>query len=184
MGTILVLAGSPRKEGHTQIILKELAKGAQSRGGVVKTYDLNDPDFRGCQGCFYCRTHPACSVNDVFSPFYADIEAASGVVFASPIYFGDISGQAKTGLDRLFPMLDGASFSPRFPGKKFVSVFAQGDGNAERFAPAIARLGGFLQNFGWKQADTLVCAGVSAPGFVMPDDLLKRAFAAGSELAG
>lgn len=184
MATLLALAGSPRKQGNTRTLLQELIKGAESRGGMVKVYDLNDPAFRGCQSCFTCRTRPRCSVQDVFTPFYEEIDAAAGVVFASPIYFADITGQAKMGLDRLFPMLDGASFSPRFPGKKVAAIYSQGDSDPARFASAIAAVRGFFHTFGWKQEHCLICAGAGDPGYAIPEELLKEAFDAGAALAG
>ena len=184
MARIIAFAGSPRGSGYTWSLLKELIKGAESGGGEVKVYDLNDPGFRGCQGCFHCRAHPECTVTDYLTPFYTEIAEARGVVLASPIYFSDITGQAKMLLDRLFPMLDGQAFQPRFPGKNAVTIFAHGDGNKKLFQPAMDRLHGFLHTFGWKLCDSLVCSDTSSPGGTLSDDLLKKAFAAGKRLAG
>lgn len=183
MGTVLAFTGSPRPKGHCNLLLAELKNGVESAGGTLKTYDLNHPEFRGCQGCFYCRTHPDCSVNDYLTPAYDEIKAADGLVFTSPIYFAQISGQAKKWVDRMFPMLDGQSFRPRHPGKKVVTIFAQGDGNAERFAQAVNMVHGFIKTFGWELQENLMCSGVSAPGYAIPDDLLQKARQAGQELA-
>ena len=185
MARIIALAGSPReKNGHTWELLREFTKGVESRGGDVKVYNLNDPGFRGCQGCFYCRTHDGCGVEDYFSPFYDEIGDATGVVFASPIYFAQISGQAKMGIDRLFPMLDGKSFSPRYPGKRAVTLFSQGDSSAGRFLPAVEMVHGFLKVFGWKVEENILCSGVSAPGYKIPEQTLRQAYASGEMLAG
>ena len=182
MSKIIAFAGSPRTNGHCRRLLDELIKGVESRGGSVKTYDLNDPGFRGCQGCFYCRSNPGCSVEDILTPFYTEIADASGIVFASPIYFGDVTGQGKMWVDRMFPMLDGVAFQPRHPGKKAVTIFSQGDGNDERFLPAMKRLHGFINTFGWKLQENLVCANTSSRDFVLSDALLKKAFDAGAAL--
>ena len=184
MAKILAFSGSPREKGHSRALLDELVRGAQSKGGEVKVYDLNHPEFRGCQGCFYCRTHPECSVKDYLTPAYGEMADAAGIVFTSPIYFAQITGQAKMWIDRMFPMLDGQSFQPRHPGKKSVAIFAQGDANLERFAAAVNMVQGFMRTFGWHLQDILVCAGASTPGFAIPDTLMKRAFAAGADLAG
>jgi multimeric flavodoxin WrbA len=165
------------------MLLEEVMRGARDKGATVKAYDLNDPGFRGCQGCFYCRKNPGCSVEDTLSSYYKTAGEVKGIVFASPIYFGDISGQGKMWLDRMFPMQDGKSFSPRYPGKRVVGVFAQGDGNPGRFKPAIDRFEGFMRIFGWKVEETIVCGGVSAPGFSLPAELKERAFRAGERLA-
>lgn len=184
MPNIIAFTGSPRKEGNTRRLLNELIEGAEAKGGEVKVYDLNEPGIRGCQGCFYCRSHPECSVQDALAPFYGEVRNATGIVFASPVYFGDISGQGKIWLDRMFPMLDGQAFQPRFPGKKVVTLFAQGDGDAGRFLPAMQRLHSFLHTFGWKLQDNLVCADASSPGYEMPRELLQKAKAAGGALIG
>ena len=182
---VLVLAGGPReKTGQTWILLRQLVKGVEGKGGRARVFNLNDPGFRGCQGCFHCRTHPDCAVKDILTPFYDEIADASGVVFASPIYFADITGQAKMGVDRMFPMLDGMSFSPRYPGKKAVTIFSQGDANAERFRPAIDRLEGLVQTLGWQIIRTLLSAGVGTPDHQTPESLMRDAMLAGEELAG
>lgn len=183
MARIIAFAGSPREKGHCWRLLRELQRAAEAKGAEVKTYNLNDPGFRGCQGCFHCRTNPECSVKDILTPFYGEIAEANAVVIASPIYFADVTGQTMMWLDRMFPMLDGTAFRPRHPGKKAVTIFSQGDGEPERFRPAINRLHGFLKTFGWDVVDSLVCAGVSARGFVMPEDLLKRTAEIGAALA-
>lgn len=184
MSKIVVFAGSPRqKDGQTWALLAQLVKGAESNNASVVTYNLNDPGLRGCQGCFYCRKHPTCSVDDMLKPAYEDIAAADALVVTSPIYFADVSGQAKIWLDRMFPMLDGTSFAPRNPGKRVATIFSQGDGDAGRFEPAIKRFHRFLQVFGWKIEDSLVCAGVSSPDFVLSEQLKEQALQLGRRLA-
>lgn len=180
---IAAFAGSPRRDGFSWILLDELIKGAKSKGAGVKVYDLNDPGFRGCQGCYYCRTNTSCIQQDMLRPFYTEVDDTAGIVLTSPIYFADMSGQAKQWLDRMFPMVDGKSFAPRHPGKRVVDIYAQGDGNVERFQPAIDRLHGFFKGFGWKVEETIVCGGVGAAGYSVPAELKARAFKAGETLA-
>ena len=180
---IIAFVGSPRKNGFSFQLLQELIKGAESRGASVKSYDLNDPGFRGCQGCYACRDSSVCVQQDTLQPFFTEVKTTTGIVVASPIYFADISGQTKMWLDRMFPMLDGRSFAPLHPGKRVVNIFAQGDGNPDRFKPAIERLSGVMRTFGWKIEDNIVCGGVGGAGFSLPEELKKYAFAAGEKLA-
>lgn len=183
MARILAFSGSPRADGHSGRLLGELIKGAESRGAEVKVYDLNNPGLRGCQSCFACRAKPGCSVRDYLAPVYEEMADAAGVVLSSPIYFASISGQAKLWLDRMFPMLDGQSFLPRYPGKRAVTIFSQGDGNPDRFGGAIRMVHGFFKTFGWDMAESIVCSGASAPGFVLSNELMKMAHDAGAALA-
>lgn len=183
MAKILAFIASPRPQGSCAQILERVCKGAKEGKAEVRVYDLNSPNLRGCQGCLYCRTHPECMVKDFLAPVYSEMISATGIVFASPIYFAQVTGQAKIWLDRMFPMLDGPTSKPRFPGKAAVTIFSQGDGNPERFGTAINLVHGFMRTFGWKVSETLINAGASAAGFAISPDLLERAYKAGQELA-
>lgn len=180
---IVVFNGSPRKNGFTARLIEEVVKGAESRRAEVKIYDLNHDGIKGCQGCNYCRSHEGCAVQDYLQPMYEDIKNASGIIFGSPIYFHDITGQAKQWVDRMSPMVD-AKFKPRYPGKKAVTIFAQRNENKEAFQAVIQEMNRFMSMFGWKLTDNLICSGTGSSEFRIPDELLKRAFAAGEALAG
>ncbi len=124
MSKVVIFNGSPRKNGYTAKLLEQVAKGAKSKGAEVIEFDLNDSGIRGCQGCYYCRTNDGCAIKDYLQPMYKAIAEAEAIVFGSPIYYHQITGQAKVWLDRTFPML-GDNFAPRHPGKKVITIFAQ-----------------------------------------------------------
>lgn len=124
MCKIVAFLGSPRKNGYTNQLINKIIDGAKSTGSEIVVYDLNAEGIRCCQGCFYCRDHEDCAIKDTLSPMYEDIKTADGIILGSPIYFGTVSSQVKIWLDRMYPMY-AMDFSPRFPGKKAVSVFAQ-----------------------------------------------------------
>lgn len=181
MSRIIAFVGSPRKNGFTSQLIEEAVKGAKSKGAEVKIYDLNHDGIKGCQGCFYCRSHEGCATKDYLQPMYEDIKNADGIIFGSPIYFHDITGQSKQWIDRMSPMVDSA-FQPRYPGKKAVTIFAQRNENKDVFQAAIQNINGFLSMFGWELKDSLLCCGTGSPDFRLSDELLKRAFAAGESL--
>ncbi len=114
MSKVLAFVGSPHKEGVIARLVQAVGKGVFTHGPRVKYYDLNDPDFRGCQGCFYCWENEGCSVWDHLQPVYEEIKDAPGIIFGSPIYFHGITGQAKMWIDRMFPMIAGDDFAPRY----------------------------------------------------------------------
>lgn len=87
MSKVVIFNGSPRKNGYTSKLLEQVEKGAKSRGAEVIKNDLNDSGIRGCQGCFYCRTHDGCSINDYLQPMYKAIIEGDAIVFGSPIYY-------------------------------------------------------------------------------------------------
>jgi multimeric flavodoxin WrbA len=92
------------------------------RGAQIKVFNLDDEGIKGCQGCLYCRKNVGCARKDALQPMYDEIKNSDGVIFGSPIYFAQITGQAKQWLDRMLPMIDG-KFKPRFPAKKNFGLY-------------------------------------------------------------
>lgn len=179
---IVVFMGSPRKDGFTAKMVQEVIKGAESAGAQIKFYDLNDRGVRGCQSCFYCRTHEGCAAKDYLQPMYEDLKDCEGVVLGSPIYYYQITGQAKILIDRLFPMVEGEDFKPRYPGKKAVTLFSQGFPKKDAFKSGIDFVSQVFGGFGWDVVETLVCAGTDGPE-AFTDELRKQAYEAGKMLA-
>jgi len=131
---VVAVLGSPRKKGTSARIAGAFLEEAEKKGAEISTYHLNRMDFRGCQGCYACKgKQEHCALKDDLTPLLADMEAADVTVFASPVYFYDVSGQFKTFFDRTYSLL-----KPDFmtnpapcrlsPGKKALLVIAQGAG--------------------------------------------------------
>jgi len=182
MRKIVAFLGSPRKNGYTAKLINRILDGAKSVGADVVIYDLNAEGIKGCQGCFYCRVHEDCATKDALYPMYEDIKTADGIVFGSPIYFGTVSGQAKIWLDRMYPMY-ALDFSPRFPGKKAVTVYAQANPDDTRFTDAIETTNNFMKAYGWEVIESLLIYGDVAENYTLPEELLDRAYEAGKALA-
>ncbi|MDR1977249.1 MAG: flavodoxin family protein [Synergistaceae bacterium] len=182
MKKIVVFAGSPRENGTTARLIDEVIKGARSVGVEAKIYDLNADGVKGCQGCFYCKSHEGCATKDYLQPMYEDIKHADGIVFSSPIYFYDITGQAKIWVDRLFPVL-APDFKPRYPDKKVLALYSQGNEDASSYQKIIQKMQGIFSGFGWTVTESILCFGTTVSGdAALTDDLLERAFAAGAAL--
>ncbi|MFT8350748.1 flavodoxin family protein [Clostridium saccharoperbutylacetonicum] len=187
MSKVVIFNGSPRKNGYTSKLLEQVVKGAESKGAEVIEFDLNDPGIRGCQGCYYCRTHDGCAVKDYLQPMYEAINEADAIVFGSPIYFYQITGQARVWLDRTFPMIEmnGQTVKPRHPDKKLITVFAQGSPDPKVGEAGIKFVTDVLVRYGWKLEDNIHCCGTSYnPDLAMFEELSKRAFKAGENLVG
>lgn len=184
-GKVLIFNGSPRKNGHTSKLLGELSNSAQKAGAEVKEYNLSHPGVKGCQSCFYCRTHEGCSILDPLQSMYEEIKTASGIVFGSPIYFYQITGQAKQGLDRMYPMLNmqGAKPTPRYPGKKVVTIFAQANPNKETSSACVQNINTIFTLFGWTVLDSIICAGAVQNDLSDKQDLLEQARTLGVALS-
>lgn len=160
MSKIVIFNASPRKNGYTAKLLEQVGKGAKSKGAEVIEFDLNDSGIHGCQGCYYCRTHDGCAIKDYLQPMYEAIKEADAIVFGSPIYYYQITGQAKVWLDRTFPMV-GDNFAPRHSGKKLITIFAQGSSNPEMAADGIKAVNNIFAAYGWKLEDSIHCCGTT-----------------------
>lgn len=108
---VMAFNGSPRKKWNTASLLKKAVEGAASKGADTRLVHLYDLRFRGCISCFACKTrngksYGTCAVKDDLTPIYAEIKKADAIILGSPIYFGDVSGETRSFLERLlFPYL-------------------------------------------------------------------------------
>lgn len=99
---ILILNGSPRKNGNTELLAKAFAKGAEENNEVeiVNVAELN---ISPCRGCNYCCAagDGKCAQKDDMTMIYERLMRTDMLVLASPVYFYGISAQLKTVIDRL-----------------------------------------------------------------------------------
>ena len=98
---IVVLNGSPRKGGNTEIMAETFTKAATSH--EVEILNIAHKNIKGCLGCKYCYAHQGeCVQKDDMTEVLEVLKDADMVVFASPIYWFDITAQLKTVIDRLY----------------------------------------------------------------------------------
>ena len=101
----IAINGSPRKNRNTANLLESALKGAASVGAETKLIHLYNLDFKGCRGCFTCKresnkSYGHCSINDQLKPVLRELETADIVILGSPIYFGAVSGEMRSFLER------------------------------------------------------------------------------------
>ena len=120
---ILALNGSPVKEGNSKHLINNLFKGAQENGHEVSVIDIYSLEFKGCRACMKCKEpNGRCVILDDMQDIYKEIEKADVIVWASPIYFGQITGELKKVIDR-FCMYFSNDFSMRYlDNKKFITL--------------------------------------------------------------
>ncbi len=100
---IAILNGSPRKGGNTEIMTDTFVKGAKESGNEVTKINLAGKKIAGCLGCQYCFSHDGvCVQKDDMTDVLAVLDTVDMVVFASPIYWFDITAQLKCAIDRLY----------------------------------------------------------------------------------
>ena len=122
MKKIIIIDGGPRKNFNTASMLQKFAEGASSVSEdiEVKTVRLYGLDYKGCMSCMACKikgkASNVCKFKDALTPVLEEIAQADGLVLGSPIYFGDVTGQMRTFLERLaFPWLSYNDYSMTAP---------------------------------------------------------------------
>lgn len=100
---IVVLSGSPRKGANTDTMVETFAETAREDGHAVEVVRVASKKIAGCLGCQYCFTHEGtCVQKDDMADVIESLKGADMVVFASPIYWFDITAQEKAAIDRLY----------------------------------------------------------------------------------
>ena len=137
MKKIMIIDGGPRKNMNTAAILDKFAEGAREKGVKVETIRLYDFDYKGCRSCMACKikgkASNVCKLKDALTPVLEDIANADGLVLGSPIYFGDVTGQMRTFLERLaFPWLSYNDYSITAPKRMPVLLIETMNGLPER----------------------------------------------------
>jgi multimeric flavodoxin WrbA len=106
---VMAFNGSPRKKWNTATLLSKALEGAASKGAETELIHLYDLDYRGCISCLACKTiggksYGKCAVQDDLTAVFNRVERADAIILGSPIYWGTVSGEMKSFMERLlFP---------------------------------------------------------------------------------
>lgn len=96
MKKVLILSGSPRKDGNSDLLCSEFMRGAQESGNEVQKIFVRSKKIVPCNACYYCRDHGGkCALNDDMSEILDAMQAADVIVMASPVYFYSIDASLK-----------------------------------------------------------------------------------------
>ena len=100
---IVVITGSPRKNGNSSAMADAFIKAAEAKGHSITRFDAAMKNVGGCHACETCfKTGKACSFDDDFNTVAPIIQDADVVVFAAPVYWYSIPAQIKCVIDKLF----------------------------------------------------------------------------------
>ncbi len=132
---ILLLAGSPRKNGNSDTLCNSFKKGCEEQGHQVQKIYLQDQHIQGCTACYACKKLGHCILKDDAAEVQRAMIQADVIVLASPVYFYSISGQLKTLIDRCL------SCAAKLSGKDFYFLLTAADSKEEMKRAADALTG-------------------------------------------
>lgn len=98
---VLILSGSPRKGGNSDLLCDAFLRGARESGNKVEKIRVAAKKVAPCSACYYCRDHGGiCAHKDDMSEILQKMIDADVLVLASPVYFYSIDAQLKAVIDR------------------------------------------------------------------------------------
>ena len=159
MSKVLVITTSLRAKSNSDRLAEELIRGAKDAGHEVEQISLKGKEIRFCIGCLSCQKTQKCVLKDDAVRIAEKVKEAETLVFVTPIYYYEMSGQMKTLLDRMNPLYPS---DYKFRKVYMLSVAAEdGDDVSEK---AVSGLQGWVDCFEKAElAGTLFCGGISDP---------------------
>ena len=156
MANILILNGSPRKNGSTASLVKAFTEGARHSGNEVREAYIQGMKINTCLGCDACmKTHAGCVQKDEgMAKIYEDLTWCDVIVFASPVYFGYLTAQLKTVIDRMWAWFN---LPGNFTAKKKAVLISTARGTD--YSMVLDQYGIYTKYMGWEDLGHILGAG-------------------------
>ena len=174
---ILVLTGSPRKNGNSATLADNFIKGAEEAGHTVVRFDAAFKKVHPCIACNKCGMDGLCIFKDDFDFVQENIVDADAVVFATPMYYFGISAQLKAVIDRFYA-INGKIHRP----KKAVLLMTYANSAASEAEPIKKHYEVLLNYLGWQDAGQVIASGVWPVGAIKNTDYPQKAYELGKRI--
>ena len=174
---VLVITGSPRKNGNSNTLADNFIKGAEEAGHSVVRFDSAFKNVHPCIACNKCGMNGECVYKDDFEFVRNNIVNADAVVFATPMYYFGISAQIKAVIDRFYA-INGQIHVP----KKAVLIMTYADTSSKEAQPIINHYETLLNYLGWSDAGKVIASGVWTEGSVNNTQYPKQAYELGKNI--
>ena len=148
---VVAVQSSPNLDGLTSGIVQAVLRGLEAEGGETELIHLNKLDIKPCIACDNgwgkCRKEGICILEDDFQKLREKIAKSDALIFATPVYWHDLSESAKIFLDRLRRCETGRGFKT-FTGKKAIGIASAG-GSGRGAVRALYNLEDYLRRLGF-----------------------------------
>lgn len=175
MKRVIVISTSLRVHSNSDLLAEQFIKGAESAGHEVEKITLLGKQIAFCRGCFACAKLGRCAIDDDVNGIMEKVMQADVIVWATPIYYYEMSGQMKTLIDRMNAMY---AQDYRFREVYLLTTAAE----YEAFVPQRAEAGltGWIDCYPKARlAGMLFCGGVNEPNEIKGNAKLQEAFELG-----
>lgn len=172
---VLVINGSPREKGNSDLLCDEFIRGAEEEGHQVEKISLRSREIHPCRACYACFRTGSCVQKDDMAEILDKAEAADVLLLASPTYFLTMSGQMKVMIDRLLPKWQGLG------GKEAYVIVTghDGKGGLKRNADDLVMI---LENLGNRVRQVIWGERVWQKGEVIGTKAMEEAYLAGKRI--
>lgn len=174
---ILVITGSPRKNGNSATLADHFIKGAEEAGHEVERFDAAFKKVHPCIACNSCGMNGPCVFKDDFEFVREHIIGVDCVVFATPMYYFGISAQLKAVIDRFYA-INGSIHVP----KKAVLLMTYANTAASEAVPIKSHYEVLLKYLGWTDAGQIIAPGVWPVGAIRNTPFPEQAYRLGKSL--
>lgn len=175
---VLILSGSPRKGGTSDILCDEFMRGAEKAGNTVEKLRIAEKKIGYCKACYFCgKSDGVCVIKDDMAEILEKMNWADVIVLASPVYFYSIDAQMKAVIDRTLAQwtkIKNKDFYYILTAAEFTDTVM--DCSLECFRGLAACLSGS------KEMGVIYGKGVYEPGEVKNTPLIQEAYEMGSNV--
>ena len=179
MRKVLIISTSLRMNSNSDILAKECERGARDAGLDVEYVSLKGKEIKYCIGCMSCQKTNKCVLKDDVADIMAKVKEAEVIVYATPIYYYEMSGQMKTLLDRLNPL-----YTSDYKFRDIYMIATAADDGDTTFDKAYSGLSGWVDCFDKARLKgKVVAGGVDEAGSVNNFvDIKNKAYELGKNL--
>lgn len=169
---VLVISSTLRKNGNSEVLAHEFEKGAIASGNNVEFVTLRDKTINFCKGCMACQSLKTCVIKDDSNEIVEKMKNSEVIVFATPIYYYEMSGQLKTLLDRGNPL-----YSSDYKFKDIYFIATSADTNAHSADIALNGIKGWISCFaGVELKGAILGAGAEGVGDIQGNPAMQKAY--------
>ena len=163
--TILVLTGSPRQGGNSDLMAEAFIQGAQSQGHRILRFDAGRKKVTGCVACKTCFSigHP-CSYQDDFEEFASCLRQADTLAIFTPLYWFSFPAQVKAAIDRMYSFFCSGT---KLPVKESFMVICCELPDPSACDGAVTTYHKIADIMKWEDRGHIVVPGVGEPGDVL-----------------
>ena len=179
MKKVLIISTSLRTGSNSEILAKEVAKGAKEKDHKVEFVSLKNKKIAFCKGCLACQKLGKCAIKDDANKITEKIKKSDVIVWATPVYYYEMSGQMKTVIDRANSL-----YSSNYKFREVYLVTTSTEDSKDVADRVISSVQGWIDCFdNVKLKKTLSGGGAEGPNDAknMPK-LLKQAYEIGKKI--